>query len=73
MTTLEQLRKKYISFNPKANVYTFTITGMGEKQLRKLLDDLYNVFDKIDTSHVFFSISNPNPMGYIACYMREAV
>lgn len=70
MTTLEQLRKKYISFNPKKDVYTFTITGMGEKQLRQLLDDLYNVFDEIDTSHVTFNISNPQPVGYIACYVK---
>lgn len=70
MTTLEQLRKKYVSFNPKRNVYTFPITGMKESKLRQLLDDLYSVFDEIDTSNVIFSISNPKPIGYIACYIK---
>lgn len=70
MTTLEQLRNKYISFNPKANVYTFTITGMKESKLKQLLDDLYSVFDEIDTSNVTFSISNPKPTGYIICSIK---
>ena len=69
--TLKEIRNKYISFNPKRNVYTFPITGMQEKQLRQLFDDLYSFFDEIDTTNVTFSISNPKPIGYIACYIKQ--
>lgn len=70
MTTLETLREKYLSFNPKANTYTFDVNYKPFDYIDEMYNELVdsNIFNEI-TPRVSFDFNNI-PFGYIECHLK---